>query len=360
MTQKTVSPRQAIDRTSVGATMRAAVFHAPHQPLEVTDIATPSPGPGEALVRVAACGMCHTDLHYLDHGVKTFKTPPLVLGHEVSGTVAALGAGVARPGLGERVLIPSVLSCGRCEFCREGRENLCEQLAMLGNNIDGGYAEYVVAPANELVGVPDSISLQHACVIADALSTPYHAVKDRGRVRPGDVVAVVGCGGVGLNVVQCAKAAGARVLALDLSEARLELARTLGADDVLDPRSIDRPDKHVKKLTGGGVDVAFEVVGSPPTIQLGFSLLKKGGRLCVIGFSSEDVTLPAGKIMYYEQEVVGSLGCGGGAYPEIMRMVESGQLRLGPIVSGTLPLEAINEGFDRLRRGEGVRWVVTP
>jgi len=197
-------------------------------------------------------------------------------------------------------------------------------------------------------------------VIADALSTPYPAVNDRGRVRPGDVVAVVGCGGVGLNVVQCAKAAGARVLALDLSEARLELARRLGADDVLNPQAIERPDKHVKKLTGGGVDVAFEVVGSPPTIQLGFSLLKKGGRLCVIGFSSDDVTLPAGKIMYYEQEVVGSLGCGGGAYPEIMRMVEGGQLKLDPIVSGVVPLEEINAGFDKLRRGEGVRWVVTP
>ena len=369
MAQPTVSPGKEAKPAEIRGTMRAAVFHAPHRPLEVTDYPTPSPGPGEALVRVAACGMCHTDLHYLDHGVKTFKAPPLVLGHEIAGTVAALGGGVAPggpgrsvtpPELGERVLIPSVLSCGRCGFCRQGRENLCEHLSMLGNNVDGGYAEYVVAPIDELVRVPESIPLERACVIADALSTPYHAVKDRGRVRPGDVVAVVGCGGVGLNVVQCAKAAGARVVALDLSEARLELAKALGAEETIDPQSVDRPDKHVKKLTGGGVDVAFEVVGSPATIQLGLSLLRKGGRLCIIGFSSEDVTLPASKIMYYEQEVVGSLGCGGGSYPEILRMVEAGQLKLEPIVSGVVPLEEINEGFDKLRRGEGVRWVVIP
>jgi 6-hydroxycyclohex-1-ene-1-carbonyl-CoA dehydrogenase len=340
--------------------MRAAVFHAPNQPLELTEIPTPTPGAGEVLVRVAACGMCHTDLHYLDHGVKTFKKPPLVLGHEVAGTVAELGAGVGDHSPDDRVLIPSVLSCGRCRYCRNGRENLCECLVMLGNNIDGGYAEYVVVPADELVPVPESIPLERACVIADALSTPYHAVKDRGRVRPGDTVAVVGCGGVGLNVVQCAAAAGARVVALDLVDARLELARELGALETLNPTSVERPDKQIRKLTDGGVDVAFEVVGSPSTIQLAFSLLRKGGRLCIVGFSAESVSLPAGKIMYYEQEVVGSLGCGGGAYPEIMRMVEAGQLRLEPIVSGSFPLEEINEAFNRLRRGEGVRWVVTP
>lgn len=340
--------------------MKAAIFHAPHRPLEITEVATPEPGRGQVLVRVAGCGLCHTDLHYMDHGVKTFKQPPLILGHEAAGTIAALGPGVESRAAGDRVLIPAVLSCGRCAYCRAGRENLCECLVMLGNNVDGAYAEYVVVPAAETVSVPDALPLEQACVIADAVSTPYHAVKHRGRVGAGDWVAVLGCGGVGLNVVQCATVMGGRVIAIDVNEQRLETARSLGAELTLNPKGHDRLDKTVRGLTGGGVHVAFEAIGSSETIRAAFGLLRRGGRLCVIGYSPEEVALSAAKIMYYELEVVGSLGCGGGEYPEILRLVEAGRIRLDPIVSGTVPLEDINDAFDRLRAGQGVRWVVTP
>jgi 6-hydroxycyclohex-1-ene-1-carbonyl-CoA dehydrogenase len=340
--------------------MKAAVFHGAGRPLDVTDVPTPKPGPGEALIRVVGCGLCHTDLHYLDHGVKTFKTPPLILGHEAAGTVAELGAGVTSRQVGDRVVIPAVLSCGRCRYCRQGRENLCDQLAMLGNNIDGAYAEYVVVPAAELVPVPERIPLEQASVIADAVSTPYHAVTRRGKVRPGDQVVVVGCGGVGLNVVQCAAVAGGRVIAVDVNDQRLETARRLGAVETVNPKGIQRPDKRVRELTGGGADVAFEAIGSPGTIQLAYGLLRRGGRLCVIGYSAEEVALSAARLMYFELEIVGSLGCGAGEYPEIIGLVEAGRLRLDEIVSGTIPLARINEGLDRLRRGEGIRWVITP
>jgi 6-hydroxycyclohex-1-ene-1-carbonyl-CoA dehydrogenase len=336
------------------------VFHGAGHPLDVGEVPTPEPGPGEALIRVAGCGLCHTDLHYLDHGVKTFKTPPLILGHEAAGTVADLGRGVKGRAVGDRVLIPAVLSCGRCRYCRQGRENLCDQLSMLGNNVDGAYAEYVVAPAAELVPVPDGIPLEQACVIADAVSTPYHAVTRRGRVKAGDVVAVVGCGGVGLNVVQCAFASGARVIAVDVNDQRLETARRLGAWETLNPKAVQRVDKRVRELSGGGVDVAFEAIGSPATMQMAYGLLRRGGRLCVIGYSAEEVALSAARLMYFELEVVGSLGCGAGEYPEILGLVQAGRLQLGPIVSGTIPLAQINEGLDRLRRGEGVRWVIVP
>jgi 6-hydroxycyclohex-1-ene-1-carbonyl-CoA dehydrogenase len=340
--------------------MKAAVFREAGKPLTIEEIATPAPGPGEALVRVAGCGMCHTDLHYMDHGVKPFKTPPLVLGHEIAGTVAAVGAGVTGRAPGDRVVIPSVFGCGRCEFCRHGRENLCVEMVMLGNNIDGGYAEYVVVPARELVPVPDSLPLEKACVVADALSTPFHAVRNRARVRPGETVAVVGCGGVGLNVVQCAAAAGGRVVALDLNDARLAIATRLGAFATLNPGTVERPDKKVRELTGGGAEVVFEAIGNPKTMELGFSLLRKGGRMCVIGYTHEPMTLSAARLMYYELEVMGSLGCGAGEYPDILALVAAGRLTLDPIVSGTIPLANINEGFDRLRRGEGVRWVAVP
>ena len=341
--------------------MKAAVFQGAHRPLDVMEVPTPTAGPGEALIHVAGCGLCHTDLHYVDHGVETFKKPPLILGHEVAGTITALGPatnGAHEPG--DRVLIPSVLSCGRCHFCRAGRENLCAHLTMLGNNIDGGYAEYVVVPVADLVPVPEGLPLEHACVIADALSTPYHAVKRRGRVRVGDSVAVVGCGGVGLNLVQCAAVSGARVIAIDTNDQRLEIARTLGATHTVNPSAGQRVDKTVRSLSDGGVDVAFEAIGTPKTIELAFSLLRRGGRLCVVGYSAEPVMLSAARLMYYELEVAGSLGCGAGEYPEIMRLVAQGKLRLEPIVSGTLPLSEINDGLNRLRHGEGVRWVVTP
>jgi threonine dehydrogenase-like Zn-dependent dehydrogenase len=231
---------------------------------------------------------------------------------------------------------------------------------MPGNHVHGGFAEFLAVPAKELVRLPPELPLERACVIADAVSTPYHAVKQRGQVRAGDSVAVVGCGGVGLNVVQCASLAGATVIAVDMNDARLALAKRLGARHTINPTATERVDKEVRKLTDGGVDVAFEVVGNPKTIDLAFNLLRKGGRLVVIGFSPEAVPINAAKLMFYELELVGSLGCGGGLYPEIVALVASGRIDLEPIVSGTFPLDRINEGFDRLRRGEGVRWVVTP
>lgn len=340
--------------------MKAAVFHGNGKQLVIEEVPVPVPQAGEVLLRVAACGLCHTDLHYLDHGVATFKAPPIILGHEAAGTVERLGPGVTGFAAGDRVLAPSVWACGRCRYCRAGRENLCTDLVMPGNHTNGAFAEFLAVPAKELVRLPPDLPLERACVIADAVSTPYHAVKQRGRVRSGDTVAVVGCGGVGLNVVQCAAAAGATVIALDLNDARLDLARQLGARHAMNPAKLDRVDKEVRKLTDGGVDVAFEVVGNPKTIDLAFNLIRKGGRLVVIGFSHDPAPINVAKLMFYELELVGSLGCGAGLYPEIVAQVTAGRIRLEPILSGTFPLDRINEGFDRLRRGEGVRWVVTP
>ncbi len=340
--------------------MKAAVFRQSGEPLSIEDVPTPRPGADQALVRVAGCGMCHTDLHYLDHGVKPFKSPPLILGHEIAGTVTEVGSAVDDRRPGERVLIPSVYGCGRCQYCRRGRENLCVNMVMLGNNIDGGYAEFVVVPARELIPVPDALPLEQASVIADALSTPFHAVRNRARVQVGETVAVVGCGGVGLNVVQCAVAAGGRVIALDLNDERLAIARALGAFATVNPGGMERADKRVRELTAGGAEVVFEAIGNPKTMELAFSLLRKGARMCVIGYSPDPVTLSAARIMYYELTVMGSLGCGAGDYRDILALVAAGRLTLDPIVSGSVPLADINDGFDRLRRGEGVRWVVVP
>lgn len=341
--------------------MKAALFHAAHRPLEVTDVPTPVPAAGEVLVRVAACGLCHTDLHYIDHGTPTFKSPPLILGHEISGTIAGLGPGIAGWTAGERVLLPAVLTCGTCEMCRIGRENICERNQMFGNNIDGGFAEFVVAPAKDVYRLPEEVPLVEGSIIADAITTPFHAVVRRGEVAPGDWVLVMGCGGVGLNIVQIAAALGARVIAVDLSPQKLEWATRLGAVATFDPVATPRLDKEVRRLTGGaGVDVAFEAVGKAAAQELAFGCVRTGGRLVLVGYGTETMALNAGRVMYREITVLGSLGCRPVDYPRVIELARQGRIKVAELVTHRVPLARINEGFDTLRSGAAIRVVVVP
>lgn len=339
--------------------MKAAVFYGAHRPLKVEEYPDPRPGPGEVLVRVAACGVCHTDLHYLDHGVPTFKKPPLILGHEASGTVEAVGEGVSEFKAGDRVLLPAVLSCGRCFFCRTGRENICQSMVMVGNHVDGAYAEYISAPAKDLFRLPEEIPLEEGSIIADALTTPYHAVKNRARVKPGDTVVVLGCGGVGLNVVQVAAAVGGVVIAVDLLDQKLEWARRLGATATINARAEDVPRK-VRQLTGGGADIAIEAIGKPATMEQAFASLRTGGRLVIVGYSDQNMALNAARTMFREMEVVGSLGCRPVDYPKVIELARLGKIKVAPLVTARFPLEGINEAFDLLRGGEGIRSIVVP
>ncbi len=340
--------------------MKAAVFYAANEPLRVEEIPTPTPGPGEVLVKVAACGLCHTDLHYIDHGVPTFKAPPLVLGHEISGTVAAIGAGTTRWQEGDRVLLPAVYGCGQCAMCRTGRENVCEKMVMFGNNVDGGYAEYVLAPAKDLLSLPEELPLVESAIIADAVTTPYHAVVNRGAVKPGDRVVVFGCGGIGLNLVQIAAAVGAQVIAIDIVDGKLEWARRLGAQTTLNAAQIERIDKEIRKLTGGGADIGFEAIGNPVTQAQTFSCLRTGGRFVVVGYSAKPMTLDTGRVMYREMEVIGSLGCRAVDYPRVLELARQGKIKVEELVTAHFPLEDINTALDVLRKGEGVRSVVVP
>ena len=340
--------------------MKAAIFEKPNEPLKIGEWPTPEPKAGEILVKVAACGVCHTDLHYIDHGVPTFKKPPLILGHEAAGTVAGVGAGVENRKEGDRVLLPAVLTCGHCFNCRTGRENICLTMKMFGNNVDGAYAEYVIAPAKDTFILPDVLPLEEGSIIADAISTPYHAVKNRGQVRGGDKVVVFGCGGIGLNIVQVATAFGASVIAVDLKDDKLEAAKSLGAVAAINPENVERIDKEVRKLTGGGADVGFEAIGNPKTIAAAFSCLRTGGRMVVVGYTHHDVSLNAGRIMYREMEIVGSLGCRPVDYPPLIEMAATGRIKVKELVTNKFPLEKINDAFDLLRKGVGLRSVVIP
>ncbi len=338
--------------------MKAAVFYGPHQPLKIETVADPTPAAGELLVKVAACGLCHTDLHYIDHDVPTAKRPPLILGHEASGTVTAVGQDVKGFAVGDRVLVPAVFSCGECRQCRRGRENICERMVMPGNHVDGAYAEYMVAPAKDVLHLPDEIPLVDACIIADAVSTPYNAVKNRGQVRPGDTVAVFGCGGVGLNVVQIAAASGANVIAVDISDEKLEHARRFGAHATVKGGEGKEVSKEIKRLSGGGVDIAFEAIGYPPTIVQAFDSLARGGRLVQVGYCQHPVQLNVSRLMFFEMEVIGSLGCSPLDYLPLIDLVARGRLKLSELISHRVPLDRINEGLDYLRQGQGIRNIV--
>jgi 6-hydroxycyclohex-1-ene-1-carbonyl-CoA dehydrogenase len=338
--------------------MKAAVLLNTGQ-LNVLEVPMPVLEPEEVLVRVAACGICHTDLHYIEHGVQTAKAPPIILGHEAAGVVMEVGSRVKNWKSGDRVLLPAVLTCGHCRLCRSGRENICESMQMLGNHMDGAYAEFVKAPGRDLFAVPKSIGLQDASIIADALSTPFHAVRYRGEVRAGDSVAVYGCGGVGLNVVQFCRLAGAKIYAVDTNPAKLEFAEELGADVVVDA-SQKEADRFIRKETGGGVDIAFEVVGNPLAFKNALNSVRTGGRVVLVGYSYADATLPSGKVMFREIEIRGSLGCRPVDYPTIIQLAAAHKIELRSLISHRLPLADINQGFELLKSGESIRSVVIP
>ncbi|UCG44758.1 MAG: zinc-binding dehydrogenase [Candidatus Bathyarchaeota archaeon] len=337
--------------------MKAAVFHGPDQPLKLEDVPIPEISAEEALIKIAACGVCHTDLHYLE-GVPTFQKPPLILGHEASGIVTQLGEKVTNVKEKDRVLIPPVLTCGSCRNCRLGRENLCRNIIMIGNSIDGAYAEYAKIPAKDLVKLPAEIPLEEASIISDAMSTPFHALKNRAGVRPGDSVVIYGVGGVGLNAVQIAAALGAFVIAVDKVDAKLEMARDLGASETINVDA-ENPVKAVKKITGGGADIAIEAIGIPEVMKMAYDSVRWGGRAVIVGYTHKDLTISAARLMFREIEICGSLGCRIVDYPPLVDMIRRGRLKL--LVSDKMPLDKINEALEMLKQGQiKTRAIVLP
>ncbi|MEW6669484.1 MAG: zinc-binding dehydrogenase [Thermodesulfobacteriota bacterium] len=338
--------------------MRAAIFTAPKRPLEMKEVDKPrTEREDDVLVRVAACGLCHTDLGYMDHGIPTFKKPPLVLGHEPSGVVEQTGEKVANVKAGDRVLVGPI-TCGECFPCKTGRENICETMSMIGNNLDGAFAEYVRVPARCLIKLPDGLPLKESCIISDAVMSPYHAVKRRARIRLGDWVAVFGCGGVGLNCVQWSALAGGLVIAVDVMDHKLQLAGELGAVELINPRKTEKVPREIKRITGAGADIAIECIGSSDVIPLAFESVRTGGTLCVVGFSFKSPPLNAARLMYKEIEVNGSVAVTIPDYYRAIELIQRGRFRMDRLITARYPLERINEAFDELRKGEAIRIIV--
>jgi len=332
--------------------MRALVLEKFDGPFVSQDVPLPALAPHEALVRVRTVGVCGTDLK-IRAGRMGLDVLPLIMGHEVAGDVAEVGSEVRGVAEGDRVVVNFYLTCGRCEFCRVGRDTLCPEVRQHGFSVDGGFAEYLKTPAVNLCKVPDHVPLEQACILGDAVATSYHAVTKRAHVRPGTTVALVGVGGVGLHALQMARLAGGWVIAVDVNEARLELARTLGADAVVDARG-GAFHEAVRQLTGGeGVDVVLEFVANQDTLPSSYQSLKRAGRLVFVGYTPQvPMSLLPRELVRSELEIVGSRANTKQELQETMDLVAQGRVK--PIVDRLFPLADVEQAFDALRQGRAL------
>ncbi|MGW7001262.1 zinc-binding dehydrogenase [Streptomyces sp. NPDC054933] len=346
------------------ATMRAARFDTTTRELTVRDVAIPRPGPGEALVKVAACGICHSDLSMM-HGAIPVALPEITPGHEASGEIAELGSAAEGWRVGDRVLLAAFRACGTCSACiGVGALDDCLEPQVMAFAYDGAWAEYVVVPIAALTRVPDGIPMEQAAILADAVSTPYAAVVETGAVRPAESVGIWGLGGVGTHLVQIARLAGAApIIALDPLASARERALRLGADHALDPTA-EGTVEEIRRLTGGrGLDAAFDVVARSSTMAQADAALAHRGRLVLVGVTPDPVDLgPVGAFVTNRHTVSGHLGYRKRHLEELVTLVAHGRLDVSGSVSAVLPLEQIAEGVGRLERHEGnpVRIVVKP
>jgi S-(hydroxymethyl)glutathione dehydrogenase/alcohol dehydrogenase len=357
-------------------TMKAAVLDRAPGPMRIEEIPVPEPLAGEVLVKVHACGVCHTDLHVVKAEV-AFPMPA-VLGHEISGTIVALGPGASAPPVGTQIVSAFIMPCGRCRLCAIGRDDLCDNFFAMnrlrGTLYDGtsrlrrqdgtsvamysmaGLAEYAVVPATDVFALPDGLPIAASSVLGCAVFTAYGAVRHGADLRGGERVAVVAAGGVGLNVIQIARAFGAsQVIAVDISDDKLEMASRVGATDTVNSRTVNASER-VRELTGGhGVDIAFEALGRPETFVQALDIIGDGGRMVAVGIAPGRTTAPVEitRLVRRGLRIIGSYGARTRAdMPEILRLAACGTFRPEAIVTRQFRLDEADAAYQALDRGE--------
>ncbi len=338
--------------------MKAAVLHQFRHPLSVEDVDRPIPAVEEVLIQVEACGVCHSDVHVAD-GDWTQLTPiikqPLILGHEVAGRIVQMGNAVRDLQIGDHVGVPWVhWSCGECEFCRSGNENLCPRQKITGVSVDGGYAEFVKAPTSHVVKIPDGLSWLEAAPLFCAGLTVYRALKHAGPLS-GRRLAVFGIGGLGHLAVQLGRIFGAEVVAVDISDAKLELANSMGASLTLNTASTN----VVKELRGkGGVHVCLVSSGAKAAYDTAFYCLRPTGTLLVVGLPAENICFPPVLMAAGEITVRASAVGTRQDLKEVLALAAAGKLHCQV---ESRPLSQANQVLDELRRGQATgRIVLTP
>lgn len=326
--------------------------------LELCEFRLPDPGPGEVRLRVAGCGLCHTDITFYSGAVSTRQPVPVVLGHEIAGTIEAAGPGSEHL-VGCDVVVPAVLPCGACPLCAAGRDTACATQVMPGNHIDGGFATHVLLPDRHLVPVGDldGHRLAELAVVADAVTTPYQALARAGTAA-GDLVVVIGIGGIGTFAVQIARALGARVAAVDVDPAKLERAVALGAAWTFGAPFVEG--RAIKKTLAAesGVCTArwriLEMSGTAAGQELAWALLPPAGTLVVVGYTTEMPRIRLSNLMALDATAIGTWGCSPRHYPAALDLVRKGRVQLRPFVE-LHPLARGPELFAEIARGGGPR-----
>ena len=339
----------------MGIQRKAWVLKETGKPLVEESLELGDPAPSDVIVEVEACGLCHTDLGFAEGGVAPRMGLPIVLGHEVVGTVRAAGERYAAL-VGQKVLVPSVMPCGDCPFCRAGRGNACLKQKMPGNDINGGFGTHLVAPGASMVSLADapaSVKTDSLSVVADAVSTAYQAVQRSG-LKAGDVAFVVGGGGVGGFTAQIAKALGAKTIVCDVQEERLAGLASLGIDHTCNVTGREAKDVR-KELHGKAKEWAipslgykiFECSGTAPGQTLAYTLLSNGATLLVVGFTRDTVNVRLSNLMAFDATVHGSWGCPVEAYPAVLKLIYDGKVLLEPFIERA-PMSKINQHMQAL------------
>ena len=356
--------------------MKAAVLNSPQTLLEMSALTIDEPHAGEARVRVVVAGVCHSDLHFIE-GTYPGRYP-MVLGHEVAGIVEEVGPGVTNVVRGDRVIMGFVQPCGHCNFCDSGRPNLCstkttargtDQPALkLGNtpvsqmaNV-GGFAEQSVMPASGLLTIPDDVGLDVAALVGCSVMTGYGAVVNTAKVETGSTVAVIGAGGVGLNIIQAARLAGAsRIIAVDMIEHKLNIAKDFGATDTVNAGDTD-PVAAVKDLTGGGVDYGFEAIGLKVTSEQAYQMAKRGGTAVIVGMVPPMEQINVSGMIWMEEKTLKCSFYGSARFhtdiPRILDLYKQGKLDIDGLVTKRYRFDEINEAFATLKSGAVARSVL--
>ena len=329
--------------------MKAAILREFKKPLTIEEVDRPKPGAKEVLIEVEACGVCHSDLHVADGEwtqLARIVKKPLILGHEIAGRVVKTGAAVRHLQIGDRVGVPWIhWTCGECEFCREGNENLCPRQKITGVTVDGGYAEFVKVPASHALKIPNGLSSVDAAPLFCAGVTVYRALKQAKVIR-GQRLAVFGVGGLGHLAVQIACGLGADVTAIDISEEKLNLAESLGASTTLNAAAADVV-KELRKI--GGVHVALVTSAAKAAYEMAFYCLRPTGTLFVVGLPAESICFPPILMASSEVRIRASAVGTRQDLREVLALAAAGKIRCRV---GSLPLAEANQALDQLRRGQ--------
>jgi propanol-preferring alcohol dehydrogenase len=345
-------------------TMRAARFHGAPGGLRLETLPWPVAGPGEAVVRVAACGICGSDVHLFED-MPAPAPLPLTLGHEAAGVVESVGAGVDGVRPGDRVAISLGLGCGACRACASDHPMACTGYRVPGLHYDGAFADAVRVPAGSLVPVPAGVSLAAAAIATDCVATPWHALRCRGGLAEGERVAVFGAGGLGVVAVPLAKLLGAsQVISVDVAASALARAVKFGADETVRVEADRDAASDVREHTGGGADLVVECVGRPETTAAALRCLRPGGRLVLVGVCMQPprLDLPQALFCIGELTVLGSFASHRADLEAVLALAAEGRLDLDGAISHRLPLDRVAEGIEMLhtRRGDPQRIVVEP